>query len=52
MEIYDLSGHLILEQTLSDPKCEIDISSLNSGIYVLKLIADKYSTTQKLIILN
>jgi len=38
LSIYDLSGHELLKQTISGPKTVIDISNMNTGLYIVKVI--------------
>jgi hypothetical protein len=45
IEIYDVSGKLLLDKTLIDNK--IDVSHLNAGIYVLKVISPHSVNTHK-----
>ena len=52
VEIYDLNGRKLLEKTI--PKgaetVEIDVSGLESGVYLCRLIMENKSVTKKLII--
>ncbi len=41
IEIYDLSGKIVLEQKLENFNTQINISTLNSGIYIFKCYDDK-----------
>jgi hypothetical protein len=45
IEIYDVSGKLLLDKTLIDNK--IDVSHLNAGIYLLKVISPHSVNTHK-----
>ena len=47
--IYSVLGKLVLTNTINSNKNYIDISQLNKGIYILKLINGEQSTTKKLI---
>ena len=51
-EIYDMNGRKMLEKNFpaGSENVEIDVSSLQSGIYFCRLISENKSTTQKLII--
>ncbi len=46
--IFDILGKQVLKTTLNSEK--LDISALNSGVYIIKIEQGKASTTQKLII--
>jgi len=46
--VYDLSGKQLLRKTINSNR--LDVSMLNSGIYVVKVLQDKASSTKKLII--
>jgi photosystem II stability/assembly factor-like uncharacterized protein len=52
VEIYDLNGRKLLEKQIPARSeiVEIDVSSLQSGIYCCRLVSEKYSATQKLVI--
>jgi hypothetical protein len=51
-EIYDLNGRKLLEKNFpaGSENVEIDVSSLQSGIYFCRLTSENKSTTKKLII--
>lgn len=48
VEIFDLVGKRVLNQNTSSNK--IDVKSLKTGVYVLKVVTDNKTTTSKLII--
>lgn len=48
VHIFDLLGKEVLKST--DVKATMDISSLNSGVYLVKMIQDQNITTKKLLI--
>lgn len=48
--VYALDGKKIMETTLFKDKQEVDFSSLQSGLYIIKIHGKKYSSVQKLII--
>jgi hypothetical protein len=52
VQIYDLNGRKRLEKHIAKGQetTEIDVSGLASGVYFCRLISEKYSATQKLII--
>jgi hypothetical protein len=54
LEIYDLNGRKLLEKQIiaGTNNSEIDVSQLKSGVYFCRLLIEKYSATQKLIIQN
>jgi hypothetical protein len=47
--IYNLMGQLMLKQTLSNNRTEINISSLPSGLYMIKVISNGASGSGKFI---
>jgi hypothetical protein len=52
IEVYDLNGRKLLEKQikLGNETIEVDVSSLEGGIYFCKLITEKGNATKKLII--
>jgi hypothetical protein len=48
IKIYDISGRLVFEKTLSD-KEDVNISTLSKGMYQIKLEGKKWSEIRKLI---
>jgi hypothetical protein len=52
VEIYDLNGRKLLQKHIptGTENIEVDVSHLKNGVYFCRLISEKYSTTQKLII--
>jgi hypothetical protein len=49
VSIFDISGQLLLQQSLQLAKTEIDISSFAKGVYVLKVENEKGIIMEKLI---
>ena len=49
MEIFNLFGRLLMHQELNENQNKIDISSLASGMYVIKLSTGNWSIQRKLI---
>lgn len=51
-EVYDLNGRKLLEKQIpaGAENIEIDVSHLKNGVYFCRLLTEKYSATQKLII--
>lgn len=47
LEVYNILGKLVLQPTTIDKK--IDIKSLDSGLYILKIYSDEQSVTKKFI---
>lgn len=50
MEIYNLMGELLMQRELSDNRNEIDISSLVTGMYILKVSGSDWTGQKKVII--
>ena len=50
VSILDVTGKEVLKQTVNGKQLDIDIASLNAGIYFVKLHNSTFNTTQKLII--
>jgi len=48
INIYDVLGKIIISETLIGK--ELDISKLNSGVYILKIGENEYSATRKLVV--
>lgn len=46
MEIYDISGKLILQQAINDTYKTINVSDLKSGVYTIKIIIGNNSINQ------
>ncbi len=49
IEVFNLLGKQVLTDTISTNKTKIDISSLNAGIYLIRLSYEDGSTTRKFI---
>jgi hypothetical protein len=49
VQIYDILGKLIISKTISPSKNWINISTLNKGIYLVKMTVNKQTTIKKLI---
>lgn len=49
IEIYDMIGKKVLESTIHPSSNQIDVSHLNSGVYIVNVIIDTTPTTFKLI---
>ncbi len=47
--IYDIQGRLVINQDEINSNFDIDLSNINSGVYLLKLITDEGIITQKII---
>ncbi|MCX6231504.1 MAG: T9SS type A sorting domain-containing protein [Bacteroidetes bacterium] len=47
--IYDMQGQLLLQQTITDTKSEISISSFAKGVYMIKLSNDMKSMVSKFV---
>ena len=50
--LYDVQGRLVLSQALnvSNRTNSIDVSKLSEGVYVIKVVNDQQTKTQKLVI--
>ncbi|MEZ4796272.1 MAG: endonuclease [Flavobacteriaceae bacterium] len=49
VQVYDVLGKLIISKTISTDKNWVNISSLNKGIYLVKMTANKQTSIKKLI---
>jgi len=49
IKIYDVLGKLVLKSSVSNTMNNVDISSLQKGVYILKMKSDLGTTTKKLI---
>ena len=49
IEIYNVNGSLVKIYEINETKCEINVSSLPAGIYMIKLIDNNQVSTQKLV---
>jgi hypothetical protein len=49
VEIYSMDGRKYLEQVISQPKAEIDVAILPTGIYFMKIITENSSGTTKIV---
>ncbi len=47
--LYDLSGKELLRKTISGNESELNVSSLNAGVYLLTFAADNKSITKRII---
>ena len=50
LSIYNISGQQLISRLVNEPKTEIDISNLPTGIYIVKLQTPKEVITQKLVV--
>ena len=50
IHLYDISGRLCLTQSASNPSVEIDCKILSKGMYFIKIITEKYTSSKHLII--
>ncbi|SDB23724.1 Por secretion system C-terminal sorting domain-containing protein [Flavobacteriaceae bacterium MAR_2010_188] len=50
VKIFDVLGKLVAEREITPSKKEVNVSTLNKGVYLVKLKSSKQSTTRKLII--
>ena len=49
IKIYNVLGKLILSDTVNSNKNKVDVSSLQKGIYLIKVTSGNSTTTKKLI---
>lgn len=49
IEIFELSGKMILFQTANAKNIQLNLSALNSGVYIVKVTSDKTTETFKII---
>ena len=47
IEMYDNTGKLVKEYSLSEQETQISVNELSEGIYTIKLIGENYSQTTK-----
>lgn len=50
ISIYDVLGKLVLQTTLNVNNKEVNVGSLNSGVYIIKIKENDAAATRKLII--
>jgi hypothetical protein len=48
--IYDVLGKLVLQTTLNTNSKEVNVSALNSGVYIIKIKEGDATATRKLIV--
>ena len=49
MTVYDITGNVIIDQTLPNTHTEINISGLSEGVYFVKLTGNNLNTIKKLV---
>jgi hypothetical protein len=49
ISIFDIHGKLLLRQTMQQDKTEIDISSLDKGVYIVRVLGADMNVTKKII---
>jgi len=49
VQVFDILGKLVVKKSITPSKAWLDVSSLNKGIYLLKITANKQTTVKKLI---
>jgi hypothetical protein len=52
IQLFDLSGRMVLNQTSRKKSHELNIQNLPNGIYILKIFNNTFSANQKLVIKN
>ena len=48
--VYDISGRRILFNTFNSSEKKVDVSPLNSGVYLLELVSSERSITKKIVV--
>ena len=48
--VYDISGRRILFNTFNSSEKKVDVSNLNSGVYLLELVSSERSITKKIVV--
>tara|TARA_R100000541_G_scaffold57060_1_gene66896 strand:- start:174 stop:674 length:501 start_codon:yes stop_codon:yes gene_type:complete len=48
--VYDISGRRILFNTFSTSEKKVDVSNLNSGVYLLELVSSERRITKKIVV--
>tara|TARA_R110002020_G_scaffold35530_6_gene107117 strand:- start:3512 stop:4555 length:1044 start_codon:yes stop_codon:yes gene_type:complete len=48
--VYDISGRKILFNTFNSSEKKVDVSNLNSGVYLLELVSSERSITKKIVV--
>lgn len=48
--VYDISGRRILFNTFNSSEKKVDVSTLNSGVYLLELVSSERSITKKIVV--
>ncbi len=51
-QLFDLSGRMVLQTTLTPGVNNMNLQNLTSGCYLMKITDDKVVTTKKLVIRN
>jgi len=49
ISIYNVQGQMVLKQTLSQTKTEVDISKISKGLYILKIESKEGTAVKRLI---
>ena len=49
VSIYGIQGQLLLQQTIHQAKTEIDISNLDKGVYIVRVIGNDINVSKKII---
>jgi len=52
LSIITRSGKVVLEKTLTSTDEKVDISKLNAGFYIVKIVSDNYTVTKPLVIVK
>ena len=53
LNVFDVAGRTVLTQTLATGRtgaANLDLRRLKAGVYLVKVTADSFSTTQKLVV--
>lgn len=50
VQVYDLSGKLVYENTINDNRFSIDFSGMHAGVYVVMILAEGYGKEVKIVV--
>jgi hypothetical protein len=50
LSAFDQQGRLLLQQTLTSPQSELNVESLSSGCYLIRLVSDSWVVNKRIVI--